>query len=123
MSNFTLSALGQLDSFGGFAQHLAGLASRMLHESKALAGRQVHTIDCGGPCVFYEVFVCLCVCVSCLCVCVLVCLNSGLCACVCGCVFCVCLCVCACMFVSVFCDGRSCSLFHLSLRQLCFSTK
>ncbi|CAM9325540.1 unnamed protein product [Pylaiella littoralis] len=40
VSNFTLSALGQLDSFGGFAQHLAGLASRMLHESKALAGRQ-----------------------------------------------------------------------------------
>lgn len=41
VSNFTLSTLGQLDSFGGFAQHLAGLASRMLHESKAIAGRQV----------------------------------------------------------------------------------
>ncbi|CAM9663917.1 unnamed protein product, partial [Scytosiphon promiscuus] len=39
VANFTLFTLGQLESFAGFAQHLAALASRMLHESKALAGR------------------------------------------------------------------------------------
>ncbi|CAN0272495.1 unnamed protein product, partial [Ectocarpus fasciculatus] len=39
VSNFKLSTLGQLDSFAAFAQHLAALSSRMLHESKALAGR------------------------------------------------------------------------------------
>lgn len=46
VANFTLRTLGQLDSFAGFAQHLAALASRMLHESKALAGGDVSVSWC-----------------------------------------------------------------------------
>ena len=41
VSNFKLASLAPLECFGGFAQQLASLSSRMLHESAALAGQDV----------------------------------------------------------------------------------
>ncbi|CAM9400550.1 unnamed protein product [Ascophyllum nodosum] len=45
VSNFKLASLAPLECFGGFAQQLASLSSRMLHESAALAGQDDYLED------------------------------------------------------------------------------